>query len=184
MNTAAQVNELSIDGMLDGSTHIRIGVNGLTQLGRLLANTAPVSFELGSLGEFRTMENAWFFMRGGMQNERLKMARGKELATLKVREPLRECHPLPSIDHLSKGIELSLTSMTPFRYSILAALYAKITQNQQLKDLLILSNENPSIPFVRYNYETDEYGRELVLIHEQPWFVEGLLAIRRLLVQA
>lgn len=182
MSIAVRVNDLAIDGMLDGSTHIRIGVNGLTRLGRLLANTAPVSFELGSLGEFRTLENAWFYMRGGMQNERLKTARGKELATLKGREPIKTI-ALRQLPDLHRMAELSWKPESTFQLAVIMALKAKITQNLELKDLLILSHENPDIPFVRYIYETSDYGRDLILVHEQPWFIEGLLSIRSNLVR-
>lgn len=156
-----QLNELEINSSLDGATHIRVGPNALTNLGRLLSNGSPLSFELGSYGQFRTLENAWVFFRGGASNERAKQARGKEFETMRQREPMRR-----------------VQQEDWFRHHILLCLRAKVTQNPQLMDLLLLSHHNAHLPFVRYYYENHGYGRELVVVREQVWFLDGIVALR------
>ncbi|HWT40906.1 MAG TPA: hypothetical protein VN081_06620 [Dongiaceae bacterium] len=153
------MNELDIVPSQDGLRHIRIGVNGMTKLGKLLANTAHLSFHvLGHSGEFRTMENWWVYVRGGCKNHTVCQASASQLPKMALRTLI---NPYPPKD---------------FRRLIMQGVRSKIEQNPELEDLLVMSK---SLPFVRYNIERTNYGPEVVLITDQPWFIRELTLIRK-----
>ena len=161
-NGGNQMNELDIVQSQDGLKHIRIGVKGMTKLGRLLANTSHLSFTVaGHSGEFRTMENWWIYVRGGCKDHTVCQASASRLPKLAIRTMM---DPYPS---------------KAFRRLIMEGMRAKIAQHAELEDLLVMSG---SLPFVRYNVEQTPYGPEVDLITEQPWFIRELALIRKGLI--
>lgn len=105
----------------DGSQHINMSEEGLTELGRLLSHDSRLKFVHGRYGQFNTMTNFWYYIRSVERDDRLRSFYGKRLKMF-VRESTNHCR-IPN-----------------FRVIIMDANWQRVQQHTNLAEALKLSS--------------------------------------------
>lgn len=116
----------------DGITHINTHNQSKTELGRMLAHFCHMPFRHPYYGPFHTMEGFWHYYLGGCKDDAYRTLNGhrcKVRAKNGVADGTYHKVKVPNLQEV-----------------ILAANYAKIDQNDVLKEALITS----TLPFEHY----------------------------------
>lgn len=139
----------------DGITHINIDRYGMTELGRMLTHMYHLPFVHPEFGPFRSVEGFIGYIRSGGKDSQFHYAHGMN-ARYRSRNQSSEF-------------------ISGFRQIVMEANYLKITQNEQLRDLMI----NSDLPFDHY-YLFGPHGNP-VRPRNASWLVPSFEELRDML---
>lgn len=146
----------------DGEDHINVWDDAETQLGKLLAHSAAVSFVHPHFGKFASVKGLWFYLQSSTGNVAFKSLTGTKLDKLKKQE--------------AENGRLS-RSVIHFQALIIEATQLKVEQNQNIEELL----RDSDLPFDCYFYYIDRETRmkgERTRLGFAPWLLRGMEEIR------
>lgn len=139
----------------DGTDHINVGDDAVTDLGKMLNHRADNQFQHSHFGKFRTMEGFNLWLLSNERDDRLRQLQGTKLRSL------------------SKKITKLPETIPNFKAIIIDSYYQSIIQNENLKKAV----ENSTLPFDVYYVMEDTKLR--VRPARYNWLLYGLEEIRK-----
>lgn len=111
---------------LDGISHINVDINAKTELGKMLSHFYELPFLHPVLGQFNSMEGFWWWVKSNHRNDQFRKLSGAAAR--------------------QSGRRSEYTTVHEFRKIIASATYEKITQNDELLELVCAA----TLPFQCY----------------------------------